>query len=57
MCGEHSWAESACRHGPHVETENAKKPLSKSSKAMAALRKVVLDKKWLVNLHFYVRFR
>ena len=57
MCGEHSWAESACRHGPHVETENSKKPLSKSSKAMAALRKIVLDKKWLVNLHFYVRFR
>ena len=57
VCGEHSWAESSCNHGPHVEGESSKKPLDKSSKTMAALRKIVLDKKWLQNLHFYVRFR
>ena len=31
--------------------------LAKSSKAVSALREVVLDKKWLNNLEFYVRFR
>lgn len=31
--------------------------LAKSSKALTALREVVLDKKWLNNLEFYVRFR
>ena len=35
---------------------NGKTYLKKSSKALAALRKVVLDKKWLSNLAFYVRF-
>ncbi|KAK2552005.1 hypothetical protein P5673_027019, partial [Acropora cervicornis] len=40
-----------------VEEESIRKPLAKSSKAMAALRKIVLDPKWLSNLHFYVRFR
>ena len=29
----------------------------KGSKAMAALRKIVLDPKWLNTLHYYVRFR
>ena len=57
VCGEHVWAESSCKHGPHVEEENARKTLEKSSKAMAALRKIVMDPKWLKNLHFYVRFR
>jgi len=28
-----------------------------SSKAVTALREVVLDKKWLNNLEFYVRFK
>ena len=57
VCGEHSWAESQCSHGAHVEEESSKKYLTKTSKAMAALRKVILDWTWLQNLHFYVRFR
>ena len=55
--GEHTWAEASCRHGPHVEEESIKKPLAKSSKAMVALCKIVLDPKRLSNLHFYVHFR
>lgn len=31
--------------------------LQKSSKVMAAVRNVVLDKKWLAHIAFYVRFR
>ena len=57
VCGEHSWAESHCSHNVHVEEESSKKYLTKTSKEMAALRKVILDRKWLQNLHFYVRFR
>ena len=43
MRGEHTWAEASCRHGPHVEEECTRK--AKSSKAMPALRKIVLDPK------------
>ena len=50
--GSYKWAESSCNHGPHVEHESSRKPLSRSSKALAALRKIVLDPKWLSNLHF-----
>ena len=57
MCGEHKWAESECKHGPQAEEDESKPPLAKSSKAMEALRKIVLDVKWLKSLHFYVRFR
>ncbi|PFX12751.1 hypothetical protein AWC38_SpisGene23241, partial [Stylophora pistillata] len=57
VCGEHNWAEGECRHYPEETPSNGKTYLKKSSKALAALRKVVLDKKWLSNLAFYVRFR
>ena len=36
--------------------ENNKKYLEKGSKAMVALRKIVLDPKWLNTLHYYVGF-
>lgn len=57
VCGDHSWAEGACRHSPEATETQGKTYLKKSSKALEALRKVVLDKKWLNNLEFYVRFR
>ena len=44
----------------HEDQENIEGPnnyLNKDSKVMAALRKIVLDPKWLKTLHFYVRFR
>ncbi|PFX12302.1 hypothetical protein AWC38_SpisGene23764 [Stylophora pistillata] len=49
--------EGECRHSPEETPSNGKTYLKKSSKALSALRKVVLDKKWLSNLAFYVRFR
>ena len=55
--GEHSWATGQCKHEPINDMENNKKYLEKGSKAMAALRKIVLDPKWLNTLHYYVRFR
>ena len=56
VCGEHTWATGQCKHDP-LGDESAKKYLEKNSKAMAALRKIVLDPKWLRSLHFYVKFR
>lgn len=52
-----SMAESAYKHGPHVEEETPRKYLHKSSKPMAALHKIVLDPKGLNNLHFYIQFQ
>lgn len=57
VCGDHKWAEGECKHSPEETPSNGKTYLKKSSKPLAALRKVVLDKKWLSNLAFYVRFR
>ncbi|PFX15418.1 hypothetical protein AWC38_SpisGene20363 [Stylophora pistillata] len=57
VCGEHKWAEGECRHSPEETPSNGMTYLTKSSKALAAIIKVVLDKKWLSNLAFYVRFR
>lgn len=57
VCGDHKWAEGECKHSPEETPSNGKTYLKKSSKPLAALRKVVLDKKWLNNLAFYVRFR
>ena len=44
VCGEHTWATGQCKHDP-LSDESAKKYLEKNSKAMAALRKIVLDPK------------
>ncbi|XP_068760155.1 uncharacterized protein [Montipora capricornis] len=57
VCGEHEWAGGACKHSPDETGTSGKTYLAKSSKALTALREVVLDKKWLNNLEFYVRFR
>lgn len=56
VCGEHSWAGSECSHS-EMSREDPKVPLEKSSKAMEALRSVVLNNKILNSLAFYVRFR
>ena len=56
VCGEHKWSSSECMHGPLV-TKEPKTFLCKTSKAAAALRSVVFDKKFLANFEHYVTFR
>eukprot|EP00112_Aurelia_sp_Birch-Aquarium-sp1_P016508 Seg3753.2 transcript_id=Seg3753.2/GoldUCD/mRNA.D3Y31 product="hypothetical protein" protein_id=Seg3753.2/GoldUCD/D3Y31 len=56
VCGEHKWSSSECMHGPLV-TKEPKTFLCKTSKAAAALRSVVFDKKILANFERYVTFR
>ena len=43
MCGEHEWADGECDHGPLVSEEGGKAVLAKGSKAMEAIRKIVID--------------
>ena len=43
--------------GESADTNTQPKYLTKDSKALAALRKIVLEPKWLKTLHLYVWFR
>lgn len=56
VCGEHTWSESSCLHGPLV-SEDPKVPLQKKSSAAEALRVVVFDKRFTNNLQHYIHFR
>ena len=57
VAGEHEWVDGECNHGPLVATETDKTILGKNSKALDAIRKVVIDKRFLNTLHHYVTFR
>ncbi|CAB4006208.1 Hypothetical predicted protein, partial [Paramuricea clavata] len=57
VVGEHEWADGECTHGPLVSTEENKTLMDKGSNAMEALRKVVMDPRFLNALHHYVTFR
>lgn len=57
MCGEHEWADGECDHGPLVSEEVGKTILLKNSKAMEAIRKIVIDPRFLSTLQHYVTFR
>ena len=57
VVGEHEWHDGQCSHGPLTSAENGKPLLDKGSKAMDALRKVIMDKRWVESLIFYVWFK
>lgn len=57
LVGEHEWHDGQCSHGPLTAAENGKPILDKGSKAMEALRKVIMDKRWVESLIFYVWFK
>lgn len=57
LVGEHEWHDGQCSHGPLTAAENGKPLLDKGSKAMEALRKVIMDKRWVESLIFYVWFK
>lgn len=50
IAGEHEWADGECQHGPLVSNECDKTCLDKNSKALEAIRKVVMDPKILKSL-------
>lgn len=65
---EHVWILGKCGHinadgedcstGPPTDVDGQVIPyFDPDEPALEALRKIVLDPKWLQTLHFYVRFR
>ena len=57
VCGEHEWAGGKCEHQDPGESSEPKTNLKKDSAVMEALRKIVLDPKFMKSLQYYVRFR
>ena len=57
IAGEHEWADGQCNHGPLVEAEGDKTILQKGSTALEAIRKVVINPRFLNTLQYYVTFR
>ena len=57
MAGEYEWIDGECQHGPLVASETDKTYLDKNSKAMEAVRKVILDQRFVKSLYHYVTFR
>lgn len=55
VCNEHEWATGQCQHEPIEETQ--KEWLQKDSKAHEALVDIILKKRWLKDIHKYLRFR
>ncbi|KAK0141127.1 hypothetical protein N1851_021867 [Merluccius polli] len=56
VTGEHEWALCACRHGPLVDSRE-KDWIVKNSPAQQKLREIILDIRWLKNVHLYLPFR
>jgi len=57
VVGGHEWHDGQCSHGPLTAAESGKQLLDKGSKSMEALQKVVMDKRWVESLIFYVWFK
>ena len=57
VVGEHEWSDGQCSHSLLVLSDTDKPLLGKGSEAIEALTKVILDKRWLESLVFYVWFK
>lgn len=56
VTGEHEWALGACHHGPLVDSRE-KEWIVKNSPPHQKLREIILDTRWLKNVHLYLPFR
>ncbi|XP_065103967.1 uncharacterized protein [Paramisgurnus dabryanus] len=56
VTGEHEWALGACQHGPLPE-DREKAWLKKGSESHSRLTELVLDARWLKNVHKFLNFR
>lgn len=57
VVGEHEWHDGQCSHRPLTASETGKPLIAKESTAMEALRKVIMDKRWVERHIFYVWFK
>ncbi|XP_041952905.1 uncharacterized protein LOC121712884 isoform X3 [Alosa sapidissima] len=56
VCNEHKWAMGVCKHGP-LPADTDKTWIERDSKAHKALVEIILRKRWLKDVHKFLRFR
>ncbi|XP_044034394.1 uncharacterized protein LOC122867536 isoform X2 [Siniperca chuatsi] len=56
VCDIHTWTMGRCQHG-HLEETRGKEWIQRDSKCHQALVDIVLNKRWLKDVHKYLRFR
>lgn len=56
VTGEHEWSLDACQHGP-LEEHRDKGWIEKGSVAHQALSEIILNERWLKDVHKYLHFR
>ena len=58
VTGSHEWIGGGCEHSDLVERDSQEKsPLAKDSLAMKLLRDLVLDRRFLKSMSYYVEAR
>lgn len=56
VTGKHEWSLDACQHGP-LEEHRDKGWIEKGSVAHQALSEIILNERWLKDVHKYLHFR
>lgn len=56
VCDIHIWTMGSCEH-VHLEPEQGKVWIQRDSQCHKALVDIVLNKRWLKDVHKYLRFR
>ncbi|KAM9336943.1 uncharacterized protein ABDE67_019976 [Symphorus nematophorus] len=56
VCDIHTWSRGSCQHR-HLEETHDKEWIQKDSKCYKALEEIILNKRWLKDVHKYMRFR
>ena len=56
VCDIHTWSRGSCQHG-HLEETHDKEWIQKHSECYKALEEIILNKRWLKDVHKYMRFR
>ncbi|XP_045924692.1 uncharacterized protein LOC123982844 isoform X2 [Micropterus dolomieu] len=57
VCDVHTWTNGRCQHGRHLEETRGKPWIQKDSRCHKVLVDIVLNKRWLKDVHKYLRFR
>ncbi|XP_049895911.1 uncharacterized protein LOC126387435, partial [Epinephelus moara] len=56
VCNNHTWETEGCHHD-HLEDAQRKQWIERDSKCHKTLANIILNKRWLKDVHKYLRFR
>ncbi|KAG8008841.1 hypothetical protein GBF38_010482 [Nibea albiflora] len=56
ICNIHTWSKGSCHHG-HLEDTRGRSWIQKGTRCHKALLEIVVNKRWLKDIHKYLRFR